>query len=94
MPDAPTISVITPSFNGVTTIHETIESVRSQDYPSVEHLIIDGTIAVLEEYLHLKWISEKDESHYNAMNKGIRCASGEIVTILRGISVRCDCRCQ
>ncbi|MGB8368907.1 MAG: glycosyltransferase family 2 protein [Limisphaerales bacterium] len=81
------ISVITPSFNSIHTIRDTIESVRSQDYPHWEHIIIDGgskdgTVELLKEYPHLIWVSEKDEGHYHAMNKGILRATGEIVNIL------------
>ena len=83
----PKISVITPSFNSIHTIRETIESVRSQDYPNWEHLVVDGgskdgTVELLKEYPHLRWVSEKDEGHYHAMNKGIGMATGEIVNIL------------
>jgi len=87
MPRLPKISVITPSFNSIHTIRETIESVEAQDFPNCEHLIIDGgstdgTLDVLREYPRLKWTSEKDEGHYHAMNKGVERASGEVVTIL------------
>lgn len=83
----PKISVITPSFNSIHTIRETIESVRSQDYPHVEHIVMDGgskdgTLDVLKEYPHLRWISEKDEGHYHAMNKGILASTGDVVEIL------------
>lgn len=84
---APKISVVTPTFNGVTTLRETIESVRSQDYTNWEHIVIDGgstdgTLDLLRQYPHLKWVSEKDQGHYHAMNKGIERASGEVVGIL------------
>jgi glycosyltransferase involved in cell wall biosynthesis len=83
----PKISVITPSFNSIHTIRDTIESVRTQDYQNWEHLVIDGgskdgTVELLKEYPHLLWVSEKDEGHYHAMNKGIERATGEVVTIL------------
>lgn len=81
------ISIVTPSFNSIRTIRETIESVRSQDFQNWEHLVIDGgstdgTLELLKEYPHLKWISEKDEGHYHAMNKGIARASGDVINIL------------
>ncbi len=83
----PKISVVTPSFNSLTTIRETIESVRGQDYPRREHIVIDGgstdgTLDILKEYPQLIWLSEKDEGHYHAMNKGIQRATGEVVNIL------------
>jgi glycosyltransferase involved in cell wall biosynthesis len=87
VPALPTISVVTPSFNSIHTIRDTIESVRAQNYAHCEHWIIDGgstdgTLDVLRGFRHLKWISEKDEGHYHAMNKGIGRATGEVVTIL------------
>lgn len=83
----PKISIVTPSFNSIRTIRETIESVRSQSYQDVEHIVMDGgsrdgTVELLKEYPHLIWTSEKDEGHYHAMNKGIMRATGEIVNIL------------
>src|SRR5215471_807201 len=87
MSQSPRISVITPSFNSLHTIRETIESVRSSDYANWEHIVMDGgstdgTVELLKQYPHLIWVSEKDEGHYHAMNKGIARASGDVVNIL------------
>lgn len=87
MSSLPKISVITPSFNSLRTIRDTIESVLAQNYPNVEHIVMDGgskdgTVELLKEYPHLIWVSEKDEGHYHAMNKGVERASGEVVNIL------------
>ena len=81
------ISVVTPTFNGTATLRETIESVLAQDYSNWEHIIIDGgstdgTIELLQSYPHLQWISEKDQGHYHAMNKGIERATGDIIAVL------------
>lgn len=83
----PRISVVTPSFNSAKTIRETVESVLSQQYPLLEHIVIDGgssdgTLDILREYPHLLWVSEKDEGHYHAMNKGIERCRGEVAAIL------------
>ncbi len=87
MPGPPKISVVTPTFNGIATLRETIESVRMQDYKNWEHIVIDGgstdgTLDLLRRYPHLQWVSEKDKGHYHAMNKGIQRVSGEIIAIL------------
>jgi len=87
MAEPPKISIITPSYNSVATIAATIQSVLSQDYANWEHIVVDGgsndgTIAVLERYPRLIWVSEKDEGHYHAMNKGIARAAGDVVVIL------------
>jgi glycosyltransferase involved in cell wall biosynthesis len=87
MSKRPKISVVTPSFNSVHTIRATLESVAQQDYPEVEHIVMDGgskdgTIEILKDFPRLIWVSEKDEGHYQAMDKGTRKASGEVVAIL------------
>ncbi|MFA7359933.1 MAG: glycosyltransferase family 2 protein [Candidatus Kapaibacterium sp.] len=78
-------SIITPSYNQGRFIRDTIESILNQDYPNYEHIIIDGgstdeTIDILKEYPHLNWISEKDKGAAEAINKGFKMASGDIVT--------------
>lgn len=83
----PTISIITPCFNSQATIRDTIVSVMGQDFTDWEHLVMDGgskddTLKILAEYPHLKWISEKDAGHYDAMNKGIARSQGEFIVIL------------
>ena len=83
----PKISVVTPCFNSMHTIRETIESVRQQNYLNVEHIVMDGgskdgTLDILKAYPHLKSISEKDQGHFDAMNKGVACATGDLIVIL------------
>ena len=83
----PTITTITPSLNRAKFIDEAIKSVLNQDYPHVEHIIIDGgstdgTLDVLALYPNLKVISEPDQGIYDAINKGIRMAKGDIIGIL------------
>lgn len=82
------VSVITVCFNAAANIEETIQSVLSQDYEDVEYIIVDGgskdgTVAILERYKDkIKYISEKDEGIYDAMNKGVKMATGEIVGMI------------
>lgn len=86
------ISIITATYNSGKTLRDTIESVLSQTYNDFEHLIIDGgskdnTLEIIKEYEpkyngRLQWISEPDRGLYDAMNKGIRMASGDVVGIL------------
>lgn len=83
----PLISVITPVLNRADTIEEAIKSVIAQNYPKVEHIVIDGgstdgTLNVLKKYPHLRVTSEPDKGMYDAINKGIRRAKGEIIGIL------------
>lgn len=77
------ISIVTPSFNQGRYIGETIDSVLAQDYPNLEHIVVDGrstdeTLAVLARYPHLRIISEPDRGHADAINKGFRLATGQI----------------
>ncbi len=81
------VSVVTPSFNSIHTITATLESVAGQGYPLAEHIVVDGgstdgTLEVLRRYPRVKWVSETDEGHYHAMDKGIGMASGQVVAIL------------
>jgi glycosyltransferase involved in cell wall biosynthesis len=83
----PKISVVTVCYNSAHTIRETIESVGNQRYSNLEHIIVDGgstdsTLAILRDYPDLLWWSEKDKGVYDAMNKGIGKATGEIVVML------------
>ena len=87
------ISIITATYNSAATVTDTLQSVRSQDYKNIEHLIIDGastdnTLALVDGFPHVaKVISEKDKGIYDAMNKGISLAGGEIVGILNSDDV-------
>ena len=87
MTSSPTITVITPSFNSAKTIEATIKSVLSQKYLFLEHIVMDGgskdgTLEILKKYPHLIVVSEKDEGHWDAMNKGILRATGEWIVVL------------
>ncbi|HET9378669.1 MAG TPA: glycosyltransferase family 2 protein [Chthoniobacterales bacterium] len=80
-------SVITPCLNRAELIGPTIESVIAQDYSDFEHWIIDGgstdgTLDRLKRYRHLRLVSEADRGVYDAMNKGIRLATGEVLILL------------
>ena len=83
----PKFTIVTATFNSARTLRDTIESVVSQDFKDWEHWIIDGgskdaTINIIKEHPHIKWISERDSGLYEAMNKGIQRASGEILLML------------
>lgn len=81
---APLVSIVTPSYNAVRFIEETIRSVQAQDYAPIEHIVMDGgstdgTVEVLRKYAHLKWASEPDQGQSDALNKGFKLAQGQIV---------------
>lgn len=91
------ISIITVSYNSEDTIEDTIKSVLSQNYKNYEHIIVDGkskdnTMKVVKKYEKkyagkLKYVSEKDKGLYDAMNKGIKMASGDVIGLLNSDDV-------
>ena len=87
--DKPLVSIITVVYNGEKFLEETIQSVISQTYENIEYIIIDGgstdgTLDIIKRYEDKidYWISEKDKGIYDAMNKGIDVASGEIIGLI------------
>ena len=86
------VSIITVTWNSAATLARTAESVLRQTHSDIEFVIVDGlsednTVSIIKDYEEkfngrLHWISEKDNGIYDAMNKGIRMATGEVVGIL------------
>lgn len=94
------ISIITVSYNSQATIADTILSVASQDYPDKEHIIIDGastdkTMDIVQSYASVlsRVVCEPDKGIYDAMNKGIARATGDIVGILNADDMFYDAFC-
>lgn len=90
------ISIITITYNSAKTLPNTLQSVLSQTYPHIEHIIVDGaskdgTKELIEAYAkkvqkdkdectrEVRWVSEKDSGIYNAINKGIQMATGDVI---------------
>jgi glycosyltransferase involved in cell wall biosynthesis len=83
------VSIITAVYNATSTIEECIRSIRGQTHPSIEYIVIDGdsddgTNETLQQYReHIdQYISEPDDGIFDAMNKGIELATGDVVGIL------------
>jgi glycosyltransferase involved in cell wall biosynthesis len=83
------VTLITVTLNSEKFLEESILSVIAQDYKDIEHIIIDGestdgTLAIIEKYNNhiATWVSEKDYSMYDAINKGMRMATGDIIGTL------------
>lgn len=91
------LSIVTVCLNSVETIEDTIKSVLIQDYKNIEYIVVDGrstdgTLDILKKYrdrIH-KYISEPDKGIYDAMNKGIKLARGDIIAILNSDDVYAD----
>ncbi|MFT4049381.1 MAG: glycosyltransferase family 2 protein [Solirubrobacterales bacterium] len=85
MSDLPSITIVTPTFNAAATIEETLASIASQDYPALEHVVVDGgstdgTLEILEREAgdeRLRFISEPDDGLSDAFNKGVALATGD-----------------
>jgi glycosyltransferase involved in cell wall biosynthesis len=86
------ISIITVCYNSASTIRDTFEAVLNQTYSDIDYVVVDGnssdeTVSIIKEYEQkfngrMRWISEPDNGLYDAMNKGIKMSSGEIIGIL------------
>lgn len=86
------ISIITVTYNSAKTLKDTIQSVLNQEYSDYEYLIIDGgskdeTLNIIKSFeptfnRKLRWVSERDKGMYDAINKGIRMAKGDIVGVI------------
>lgn len=90
------ISIITITFNSAATLPRALESVQSQTYKDIEHVLVDGastdgTRELIEAYAkkhkNVRWISEPDEGIYNAINKGIKMAMGDVIGFLHSDDV-------
>ncbi len=93
----PLVSIITVVYNNDEYIRDAIESVLSQDYSKIEHIVIDGgstdgTIGIIKEYGDKisVFLSEPDEGIFDALNKGIVRSHGEIIGILHSDDLFCD----
>ncbi len=91
------VSIITASFNNFDTIEATMQSVLSQTYPNIEYIVVDGgstdgTVDIIRKYGSAvsKWVSESDEGIYDALNKGIEMATGDIIGFLHADDILHD----
>ncbi len=85
----PSISIVTVVYNGVDLLEGTILSVIQQSYPNIEYLVIDGastdgTLDIIQKFESKisTWISEPDKGLYDAMNKGIKMATGDFICFM------------
>ncbi|HVY74781.1 MAG TPA: glycosyltransferase family 2 protein [Puia sp.] len=82
------VSIITATYNSAATIRDTMRSVSEQDYPFIEHIIVDGysqdgTLDIVNSFSHTALVlCEKDEGIYDALNKGIKAARGDVIGML------------
>jgi glycosyltransferase involved in cell wall biosynthesis len=90
------ISIITATYNSAATLKDTLSCIGRQDHPDIEHILVDGgstddTLKIASGFPHIaKLISEKDEGIYDAMNKGLAMATGDVIGILNSDDVYTD----
>jgi glycosyltransferase involved in cell wall biosynthesis len=91
------ISIITVCYNSEKSLESTIESVISQTYKNIEYIIVDGlsndnTIEIIKKHNDniSKWVSESDNGLYDAMNKGIVMATGDVIGFINSDDLFCD----
>ena len=90
------ISIITATYNSGSTIKDTLDCIQRQDHPAVEHIIVDGgskdnTLELVSGFSHVaRLVSENDKGIYDAMNKGIRLATGDVIGILNSDDMYMD----
>lgn len=84
----PKISIVTPSYNQAEFLEQAIKSILSQNYPNIEYWVIDGnstdnTLDILKKYdSKINWLSEKDLGQADAINKGLKRSTGDILAYL------------
>lgn len=86
---SPLISIVTVCYNAEKTIERTLQSIQEQKYPNIQYIIIDGgstdrTLEIIDRYRDLVdiYLSEPDDGIYDAMNKGIRLCTGDVIGLL------------
>ena len=93
------LSIVTINRNNASGLEKTMRSVANQTFKEIEYIVIDGASTdgsadvikqLVPEFAHLKWVSEPDSGIYNAMNKGLRMASGEYIQILNSADCLAD----
>ena len=83
----PRVSIVTPSFNQAQFLPQTLRSVREQDYPDIEHIVVDGgstdgAVEILRGAPKIRWVSESDRGQVHALNKGFALAAGDVLAWL------------
>jgi alpha-1,6-rhamnosyltransferase len=88
MPE-PLVSIVTPTFNSARYLDDLLRSVEAQDYPRIEHIVIDdgstddgATVALLRRHPNVRWWSRENRGQYATLNEGFRAATGDFITTI------------
>ena len=89
MPEPPLVSIVTPTFNSARYLEELLHTVEAQDYPRIEHIVIDdgsrddgATVALLGRHPNVRWWSRENRGQYATLNEGFRAATGDFITTI------------
>ena len=95
----PLVSIVTPTFNSARYLEDLLQSVEAQDYPRIEHIVIDdgstdsgATVALLGRHPNVRWWSRENRGQYTTLNEGFRAATGEFVTTISADDTYADTR--
>jgi len=85
----PLVSIVTPTFNSARYLEDLLRSVENQDYPRIEHIVIDdgstddgATVALLRRHPKVRWWSRENRGQYATLNEGFRAATGDFITTI------------
>ncbi len=99
MPELPVVSIVTPTFNSARYLEELLQSVVSQDYPRIEHIVIDdgsrdggATVGLLRRHPSVRWWSREHRGQYATLNEGFRAARGDFITAISADDTYADTR--
>jgi glycosyltransferase involved in cell wall biosynthesis len=89
------ISIVTPTYNSEKYVRQTLDSIHNQSYKNIEHIVVDGlstdrTLEIVKSYPQIEWISEKDNGQSEAINKGLRRATGDILAWQNADDIYCE----
>ena len=99
MPELPLVSIVTPAFNSARYLETLLRSVEAQDYPRIEHIVIDdgstdggATVALLRRHPSVRWWSRENRGQYATLNEGFRAATGDFITTISADDEYADSR--
>jgi glycosyltransferase involved in cell wall biosynthesis len=88
-PSVPLVSIVTPTYNSALYLDELLRSVEAQDYPRIEHIVIDdgsrdngATVALLQRHPQVRWWTRENRGQYATLNEGFRAATGDFITTI------------
>lgn len=99
VPELPMVSIVTPTYNSARYLEDLLQSVAAQDYPRIEHIVIDdgsddggATVALLQRHPTVRWWSRENRGQNATVNEGFRAATGDFLTVISADDAYADTR--